>query len=122
MTIYQALIAIFLCKFFAPSSLHAPASGACKRWLAPMMDGCLFTRPHTMTTSIDQFIESFLTAVDFQEAVEVTPDTVLKDLPEWDSLAALGVIVMFDMDFGKTITGEALKQSRTIADLYKLLG
>ncbi len=75
-----------------------------------------------MTTSIDQFIDSFLTAVDFQEAVEVTPDTVLKDLPEWDSLAALGVIVMFDIDFGKTITGEALKQSRTVADLYKLLG
>lgn len=75
-----------------------------------------------MTISIDQFIDSFLAAVDFQEPVKVTPDTELKSLPEWDSLAALGVIVMFDVDFGKTITGEALKQSRTVADLYKLLG
>lgn len=75
-----------------------------------------------MTTSIDQFIESFLTAVDFQEAVEVTPDTELKSLPEWDSLAALGVIVMFDVEFGKTINGDDLKACTTIADLHQLLG
>lgn len=75
-----------------------------------------------MTTSIDQFIESFLSAVDFQETVDVTPDTLLKDLPEWDSLAALGVIVMFDVDFGKVITGDNLKNCATITDLYKLLG
>lgn len=75
-----------------------------------------------MTTSIDQFIESFLTAVDFQEAVEVTADTELKSLPEWDSLAALGVIVMFDVEYGKTIVGDDLKACTTIADLYKLLG
>ena len=75
-----------------------------------------------MTTSIDQFIESFLTAVDFQEAVEVTADTELKSLPEWDSLAALGVIVMFDVEYGKTITGDDLKTCVTLTDLYKLLG
>ncbi|MFC4622266.1 acyl carrier protein [Comamonas nitrativorans] len=75
-----------------------------------------------MTIALDQFIESFLTAVDFQEPVEVTPDTVLKDLPEWDSLAALGVIVMFDVEFGKTITGDDIKNCTTVVDLHKLLG
>ncbi|MBB1652017.1 MULTISPECIES: acyl carrier protein [Delftia] len=72
--------------------------------------------------NIDQFIESFQTAVDFQEAVEVTPETELRSLPEWDSLAALGVIVMFDVEFGKTITGDDLKNCTTISDLHKLLG
>ncbi|MCB5188955.1 acyl carrier protein [Methylobacillus caricis] len=71
--------------------------------------------------NIDTFIEKFITAVDFQEAVEITPDTVLKDLPEWDSLAALGVIVLSDMEYGKTITGEHLKQVTTVNDLYQLL-
>ena len=75
-----------------------------------------------MNTTIDQFIESFLTAVDFQEQVEITAETVLNQLPEWDSLAALGVIVMFDVEFGKTITGDDLKACTTVADLYKLLG
>jgi len=72
--------------------------------------------------TIEQFIESFLTAVDFQEPVEVAPDTELRSLPEWDSLAALGVIVMFDVEYGKTITGDDLKNCTTLADLYKLLG
>lgn len=72
--------------------------------------------------SIEQFIESFLVAVDFQDPVEVTAETELATLPEWDSLAALGVIVMFDVEFGKNITGDHLKNCNTIADLYKLLG
>ncbi|KIQ23902.1 MULTISPECIES: acyl carrier protein [Xanthomonas] len=66
------------------------------------------------------FIENFLSATDFQEPVEVTVDTVLRDLPEWDSLAALGVIVMFDMEYGKTITGEDLANVVTVGDLYNL--
>ncbi|MBD7959855.1 MAG: acyl carrier protein [Comamonas sp.] len=74
------------------------------------------------TPSIDQFIDNFLTAVDFQEVVEVTPETKLQSLPEWDSLAALGVIVMFDVEFGKAITGDDLKTCTTVADLHKLLG
>lgn len=71
--------------------------------------------------TIEQFIENFLVAVDFQEFVEVTPKTELLALPEWDSLAALGVIVMFDVDYGKTIVGDDLKNCATITDLYELL-
>ena len=75
---------------------------------------------YTVTT-VNDFIEQFLIAVDFQDPVEVTPETVLVDLPEWDSLAALGVIVMFDIEYGKTIIGDDLKQSITIQDLFNLL-
>jgi acyl carrier protein len=71
--------------------------------------------------NIQDFIEQFLMAVDFQNPVEVTAVTVLTDLPEWDSLAALGVIVMFDMEYSKTIIGDDLKQSVTIQDLFNLL-
>jgi acyl carrier protein len=74
------------------------------------------------TTTIDQFIENFLTAVDFQDPVEVSTETELRSLPEWDSLAALGVIVMFDVDYGKTVVGDDLKAANTVGDLYKLLG
>ena len=73
-------------------------------------------------TTIEQFIENFLIAVDFQEPIEVTPETELLSLPEWDSLAALGVIVMFDVDYNKTIVGDDLKNCATVTDLYKLLG
>lgn len=72
--------------------------------------------------SQQQFIENFLSATDFQKPVEVTMDTPLHDLPEWDSLAALGVIVMFDMEYGKTITGEDLQGISTVGELYTLAG
>lgn len=71
--------------------------------------------------SIEVFIENFTTAVDFQEAVKISPETQLAELPEWDSLAALGVIVMFDMEYGATITGNDLKDCRTISDIHQLI-
>lgn len=74
-----------------------------------------------MTNNLDQFIENFLAAVDFQEEVPVTPNTVLLELPEWDSLAALGIIVMFDVEYNKTITGDDLKACVTVNDLHSLL-
>jgi acyl carrier protein len=67
------------------------------------------------------FLENFINAVDFQDPVEMTLETELKSLPEWDSLAALGVIVMFDIEYQKTITGEDLGKCARIIDLYQLL-
>lgn len=72
--------------------------------------------------SQEKFIENFISATDFQNPVEITMETVLIDLPEWDSLAALGVIVMFDMEYGKTITGEDLHRISTVGELFKLAG
>ncbi|OWY34832.1 acyl carrier protein [Herbaspirillum aquaticum] len=72
--------------------------------------------------TIEQFIQQLQLAVDFQESVELTADTVLQSLPEWDSLAALGVIVMFDSEYGKNISGTDIKKAATIRDLYALLG
>ena len=54
--------------------------------------------------------------------MDVTPETELQSLPEWDSLASLGVIVMFDTEYGKTISGDDIKKCVTLADLHKLLG
>ena len=69
-----------------------------------------------------QFVEQFVNAVDFQDVVEdVSPDTRLDSLPEWDSLAALGVIVMCDMEYGVTIVGNDLKNSATVGDIYALV-
>lgn len=70
----------------------------------------------------DQFIKQFLDAVDFEEPVEVALDTKLEDLPEWDSLAALATIVMFDTEHEKVIVGDDLEKCTTVGDVYALLG
>lgn len=71
--------------------------------------------------SKETFIENFLSVTDFQNPVEVTMDTLLEDLPEWDSLAALGVLVMFDTEYGKTITGDDISKAKSVGDLYHML-
>ena len=65
-----------------------------------------------------QFAAYFLEAVDFQDAVEVTPSTRHDALPEWDSLAALGVILMCDTEYGVSMTGNELKAAVTVSDIY----
>lgn len=35
--------------------------------------------------TIEEFIEKFNVAVDFQEPVDITAETKLTSLPEWDS-------------------------------------
>jgi acyl carrier protein len=70
---------------------------------------------------VSAFLENFKNAVDFQNPADIKPETSLGALPEWDSLAALGTIVMFDMEYGVTITGDDLKKASTINDLFVLL-
>ena len=71
--------------------------------------------------STEQFIEQFLAAVDFQDTVELKLDTKLASLPEWDSLAALATIVLFDTEYGKVIVGPDIEKCVTVNDLYALL-
>lgn len=71
-----------------------------------------------MATDVSAFVEQFVVAVDFQKQVPVTADTPLDSLPEWDSLAALGVIVMCDTDYGVTITGDDLRACATVGDIF----
>ena len=69
----------------------------------------------------DSFVDKFIAAVDFQEAVPVSAETELANLPEWDSLAALGVIVMCDTDYGTAITGDDLKRCVTVGDIFRIV-
>jgi acyl carrier protein len=47
-------------------------------------------------------------------------ETSFKDLDEWDSLTALSLIAHFDMNLGKKISGDQIKNSVTVQDLYNI--
>jgi len=51
----------------------------------------------------------------------LTPETELNSLDEWDSIAILSAIVMFDEEFGKTVKGTDLKACKTVSDLINLM-
>lgn len=51
----------------------------------------------------------------------LTPATVLEDLEEWDSMAKLSVMVMMDDEFGKVLTGDAVRALKTVQDILDFM-
>ena len=51
---------------------------------------------------------------------ELTMDTALSDIEEWDSLALVSFIAMANTN-GKTLNKDTIKKASTIRDLYELL-
>lgn len=48
-------------------------------------------------------------------------DTLLTDLDEYDSMAKLSLIVMFDEQFGKKVDGDSVKGFQTVGDILNLM-
>lgn len=70
---------------------------------------------------MEKFIKELLEEVFTDtEISKISPDTVFKDIDEWDSLAALLLIAFFDSNLGVKLSGEQIKEANTIRDLYNL--
>lgn len=52
---------------------------------------------------------------------DISADTVLSDMPEWDSMTKLSLIVMFDDEFGKKITSNDIKKFVTVQDILNVM-
>ena len=50
------------------------------------------------------------------------PETELSDIEEYDSMAKLSLIVMFDDEFGKKLTGEEIRTFKTVGDILASMG
>ena len=55
------------------------------------------------------------------EVEELTPETKLSTLAEWDSIAILSFIAMMDEEFGKAVKGAEIKQFETIQDAMNVM-
>lgn len=71
--------------------------------------------------SIQDFINNFAFQLDETDASEISLDTVFKDLIEWSSLTTLSIIAMCDEEYGVKISGDDIKKSSTIGDLFNLV-
>lgn len=65
------------------------------------------------------FINEFSELFDEKPQFELEGETVFKDIPGWDSLVALSLIVMVSNNYGKSIDGEVLRKCITIRELYE---
>lgn len=50
------------------------------------------------------------------------PETILADIDEYDSMAKLSLIVLMDDECGKKLTGEQIREFKTIQDILDFMG
>ena len=56
------------------------------------------------------------------EAGTLTPETELTSVDEYDSMAKLSLIVLFDEEFNKKLTGEEIRTFKTVGDILVSMG
>lgn len=70
---------------------------------------------------IKEFIEKFAEIFDDTDVSALKPETNFRELDEWSSLSALGVIALADEEFGVEISGSDIRKTNTIQELYELI-
>ena len=71
----------------------------------------------------EDFINELKEALEIEdEDQEITLETNLKELEEYDSLSVLSIIAMIDKNFGKQIPSSGFVKVTTVSSLMDLIG
>ena len=68
---------------------------------------------------INAFLGNFVSILDDTDEALITSETIFRDLEEWDSLTALSLIAMIDEEYSLKLTGEDIKSSTTLQDIFE---
>jgi len=71
--------------------------------------------------NIETFIKEFAEQFDEITPDAFTADTLFKENEEWSSMTALSVIAMVDDSYGVRLTGDEVRKSSTIQDIYDIV-
>ncbi len=70
---------------------------------------------------MEKFIELFVEQFDDQPTVELTADTRFRELEGWTSLVALSILSMIDEEYDVSLTGNEMRGTHTIGELFALV-
>lgn len=68
--------------------------------------------------NVESFIEKLTNVFEDTDISTLSPETAFRDIEEWDSLTALSLIAMVDEEYSLKLTGDDIKKSITIKDLF----
>lgn len=55
------------------------------------------------------------------DAGSLTPENILEELDEWDSLALISLVALIDEKFDKKITGQKIREFKTVQDILNVM-
>ena len=70
---------------------------------------------------IKDFIQNFADQFDDTEASVLTPQTNFRELEEWSSMIALGVMAMVDDEYDVQLKADEMRKTTTIQELFDLV-
>ena len=70
--------------------------------------------------NVEEFIP-ILAGMMKADAADIQPDTEYQELEEWSSVTAMTLIAFAKTQFGKTITGQAIRRAKTVEELLTLI-
>lgn len=72
-------------------------------------------------TAIEIFVKEFAAQFDEKETSGFGPDTLFKENKGWDSMTALAIIAMADENYDVILTGNEIRQAKTIKDVFDIV-
>jgi acyl carrier protein len=67
----------------------------------------------------ETFLENFINILDNTERPPISLETSFRDIEGWDSLTALLLIAMADDEYYVKLTGDDIKNSVTVNDIFE---
>lgn len=67
-----------------------------------------------INTFVDQVAEQF----DDLDGITLAADTIFRDVSGWCSIIALSIIAMVDEEYDVQLTGDDIRGSKTIQDIF----
>ena len=68
-----------------------------------------------------EFVQNFANQFDETDVSEFSMSTRFRDIEEWSSLIALGIIAMADEEYDVTLKGDDIINSNTVEDIYNIV-
>jgi acyl carrier protein len=70
---------------------------------------------------IKEFTSQFARLFENTDFSMINKDTIFRELEEWDSLIALSIIAMVDENYGVTLSGDDIRGTKTVQQLFDLV-
>ena len=70
---------------------------------------------------ISIFLLNFKNILEDTDSSLINPNTIFRELEEWNSLSALSLIAMVDEEYSLKLTGDDIKKSAALQDIFNIL-
>jgi len=68
---------------------------------------------------LEEFIKNFAAQFEDINTAHFGPETEFRNNDEWSSLTSLSIIAMVDEEYNVTLTGDEIRSSKTILDIFE---